>query len=370
MLTRRAFGIAAAGAASQLLTAAGKEQLVYIGTYTRGGSKGIYAYRFNPAAGKLTEVGVAAETPNPSFLWTTPDGKRLYAVGEGQQGTITAFSIDRASGKLTQINDQPTGGNGPCHLAADPSGKMMIVAHYGSGSVAAFPLKADGSLGERSELIQHTGSSVDTRRQQAPHAHSVNISKNGKYAVVADLGTDELIVYALDAAKGTLTRHSAAKIKPGGGPRHFSFHPNYKLAYAVHEMGSAVSAFQWNENTGHLTEIQTLSTLPEDFKGNNSCAEILVHPNGKNVYASNRGHDSLAMYSTASDGKLTFLGTVPTEGKTPRNFRIDPSGAWVLAANQDGGNLVLFSVDKSTGKLTSKGEQAKLPFPVCVKFVA
>lgn len=352
------------------LNAASKDALVYIGTYTRGGSKGIYAYRFDASTGKLSEQGVAAEVENPSFLFVNAKGTRLYSVGEAATGTVSAFEIDKASGKLKRLNDQPTGGNGPCHIMGDKAGKNIILVHYGSGSTAVFALKPDGSLGERTALVQHSGSSVDKGRQSGPHAHSVNYSKSEKYAVVADLGLDEFIVYAVDQAKGTLTRHSAAKVKPGSGPRHFSFHPSYKFAYGVNEMASSVTAFQWNEASGNLTEIQTVPTLPSDFQGKSSCAEILVHPSGKFVYASNRGHDSIAAFSIASDGKLTSLGTASVEGKTPRNFRIDPSGAWLIAANQDSGNLVVFRIDKSTGKLTASGEQAKVPFPVCIRFVA
>jgi 6-phosphogluconolactonase len=370
MLTRRQFGfVTAAGAAAQL-AAAEKEALVYVGTYTRGGSKGIYSYRFNPATGKLTENGLAAEIGSPSFLYVTPNGQRVYAVSEQREGMVAGFKVDRASGKLTPINQQPTGGDGPCHLNADPSGKVMVVEHYGSGSSAAFPIKADGSLGERTALVQHKGSSTDPRRQTGPHAHSVNFSKNGKYAVVADLGLDQYIVYAVDAAKGTLTEHSVTQVKGGSGPRHLSFHPSYKFAYGDYELTGEAAALQWDEGTGKLTHIQTVSTLPADYTGPKSCAEILVHPTGNFVYVSNRGHDSIAMFSVAKDGKLTFQGTTPTEGKTPRNFRIDPSGAWLIAANQDSGNMVVFKIDKSSGKLTPTGEQAKIPFPVSIKFIA
>jgi len=368
-MTRREFGVIAAGAAGELV-AAEKESLMYVGTYTRGGSKGIYGYKFNPATGKLTEIGVAAEVQNPSFLYVTPDGRHLYAVGEASTGMVTAYNVDRATGKLSKLNDEATGGNGPCHLAADKTGRNLVIVHYGSGNVSVFKLKADGSVGERTALVQDTGEpGADKKRQDKAHAHSVNFSKSGKYAVVADLGLDEYIVYELDPAKGTLTKHSTANVKPGSGPRHFNFHPNYKFAYGVNELSSTVTGFDWNEPAGKLTEKQTISTLPADFKGTSYCAEILVHPSGKYVYASNRGHDSLAMFSIASDGKLTSLGTVSVEGKTPRNFRIHPSGAWVIAANQDSGNLVVYKVDKSTGKLTATGEQAKVPYPVCIKFI-
>ena len=365
-MTRREFGLSTAGAVSSF--AAEKEQLVYVGTYTRGGSKGIYSCRFSPTTGKLTAVDVAAEVQNPSFLYVTPNGKHLYSVGEASTGMVTAYEVDRAGGKLKQLNDLQSGGNGPCHLAANKAGKNLLVVHYGSGSVAAFSLKNDGSLGERTALVQHSGSSADPRRQTGPHAHSVNFSKTEKYAVVADLGLDQYIVYAVDAGKGTLTQHSVAKPAPASGPRHFSFHPNYKFAFGLNEMSKTVSAFKWDESAGKLTDIQTISTVPDGYK-EGSCAEILVHPNGKFVYASNRGHDSIAAFSIASDGKLTSLGTTPTEGKTPRNFRIDPTGGWLIAANQDSGNLVVFRIDKASGKLTSTGEQAKIPFPVCVKFI-
>lgn len=368
MVTRREFGILSAGAASHLM-AADKEALVFIGTYTRGGSKGIYSYRFNPATGKLTEIGVAAEVQNPSFLYVSPDGNKLYSVGEAQTGTVTAYNVDRASGKLTKLNDQPTGGGGPCHLVADKANRNLILVHYGTGSTAAFKLKPDGSLGERTALVQHSGSGPNARRQDKPHAHSVNLSKNEKFAVVADLGTDNYIVYKFDPAQGTLTQHSTAQVKGGSGPRHFSFHPSHKYAYGLNELSSTVTAFAWDEAAGSLKEIQTISTLPSDFSGTSHCAEILVHPSGKFVYASNRGHDSLAGFSIASDGKLTSLGATSTEGKTPRNFRMDPSGAWLIAANQDSGNLVVYKIDKASGKLTATGEQAKVPFPVCVKFV-
>jgi 6-phosphogluconolactonase len=367
MLTRRGFGALTAGAIGQLM-AAEKESLVYIGTYTRDGSKGIYVYRFNPSTGKLAQAGLAAESPNPSFLHVTPNGRYLYAVGENEGGIVRAFAVDGKSGKLALLNEQKSGGNGPCHLAADSSDRVLAVAHYGSGSVAAFPLESDGRIGERSALVQHSGSSANQKRQAGPHAHSVNFSKSGKYVVAADLGLDQFLVYAVDD-KGALTQHSVAKVTPGSGPRHFSFHPGYKSAYGVNELSNTVTGFSWDESAGKLTEIQTITTLPADFSGTSYCAEILVHPSGKFVYASNRGHDSIAGFSVGSDGKLTSSGATSTQGKNPRNFRISPSGDWLIAANQDGGNLVVFRIDSTSGKLTPTGEEAKLPFPVCIRFV-
>lgn len=363
-------------AALPVLQAAPKVYTMYAGTYTRDGSKGIYAYKFEPeAGGKVTELGLAAETANPSFLTIHPNGKFLYAVGElsefqGQRaGAVQAFAIE-APGKLKLLNSQPTGGQGPCHLNLDGTQKLLMVVNYGSGSASVFPVKADGALAERTGFVQHTGSGPNAQRQQGPHAHSVNVSKSNKWAVVADLGIDEFIVYKLDAAAGTIERHSAAKVKGGSGPRHFSFHPSNKFAYGVNEMASAVSAFKWDEGRGELTEIQTISTLPKDFTGQSSCAEILTHPSGKFVYASNRGHDSLAIFAIdQAKGTLTAAGHALTLGKTPRNFRIDPTGGYVVCGNQNTNNIVVFKVDASTGALTPTGQELSLPAPVCFRFI-
>jgi 6-phosphogluconolactonase len=349
--------------------------LALIGTYTRDDSKGIYAADFDAASGQLANVRVAAEIANPSFIALHPNARVVYAVGElgefqGQKaGAVHAFALDRTAGKLTLLNSQSTGGPGPCHLVADPTGKSLIAVNYSGGSVAVFPLEANGSLGARSAFVQHSGSSVNSRRQEGPHAHSVNLSKNNRWAVVADLGVDEYIVYAFDAAKGTVARSSAAKPKAGAGPRHFAFHPSYRFAYGVNELNSTVSVFQWDEEKGVLTEIQAITTLPEGYSGDTTCAEILVHSNGKSVYASNRGHDSIASFSVGADGKLTATGHTSTGGKTPRNFRLDPTGRWLVAANQNSANLVTLKIDPVKGTLTPAGQPVRVPFPVCIKFV-
>jgi 6-phosphogluconolactonase len=364
---------AAVAGQTSLSRAAGKESLVYVGTYTRGESKGIYAYRFDSGSGKLAEVGLAAETPNPSFLAIHPNGKFLYATNElssfkeEKSGAVTAFRIDKASGKLERLNDQVAGGTLTCHLVVDKSGRNLLAVNYGTGSTAVFRIQPDGSLGERSGYVQHSGSSTH-QRQKGPHAHSVNLSKTERHAIVADLGTDEYIVYRFDASKGTIARHGATKVKAGQGPRHFSFAPDFKLGYGLNEIGSTVSVFEWNETTAALTETQNITTLPEGFTGTSHCAEIQVHASGKYIYASNRGHDSLAMFAI-KQGKLSPMGQVSTGGKTPRNFRMDPTGNWLLAANQDSGNIVVFRIDKATGKLTPTGTEVKTPFPVCVKFL-
>lgn len=371
MITRRDAILLVPAAA---LRAAPKESLVYVGTYTRGGSKGIYAYRFDSGTGKLTEAGVAAETPNPSFLTIHPNGRFLYAVNElsafkdQKSGSVTAFAIDKATGRLKMLNDQVAGGTSTCHLVVDKTGRNLLAVNYGTGSSAVFRVQPDGSLGERSGFVQHSGSSADERRQKGPHAHSVNLSRTQRYAIVADLGTDEYIVYRFDAAQGTIQRHGAAKVKAGQGPRHFSFAPDFKFGYGLNEMGSSVSVFDWNESAGNLTEVQNVTTLPDGFTGTNNCAEVQVHPSGKYLYASNRGHDSLAMFAI-NKGKLTPMGQVSTGGKTPRNFRMDPTGSWLLAANQDSGNVVMFRIDKASGKLTATGDEVKTPFPVCIKFL-
>jgi 6-phosphogluconolactonase len=349
------------------------DPLVYVGTYTRNTSQGIYAFRLNEAGGRLTPLGLAAEATNPSFVAIHPSGKFLYAVSEvGGSGGLTAFRIDRDSGKLEKLNAIQTKGAGPCHVAVDRTGKMAVVAHYGSGSVAAAPIKPDGSLGEVAGFVQHTGSSVDKKRQSGPHAHSVNFSPDNRFVIAADLGLDRLLVYAVDPATAGLKPHDPpyATVPAGGGPRHFNFHPNGRFAYAINEMASTVTAFRWDAKAGVLHPGETVSTLPKDFGGNNSTAEILVHPNGRFVYGSNRGHDSIGIFKISGPtGALSLTGNTLTQGKTPRNFGIDPTGRYLIAANQDSGTLVVFRIDASTGGLTPTGQVEEVGAPVCVRFV-
>jgi len=348
---------------------------MYVGTYTRKDSKGIYAFRFDSATGKLKPLGLAAETPNPSFLAIHPNGKYLYSVSEqgaAGGGAVSSFQIDHASGKLTALNTQSTKGSGPCHLVVDKTGRSLVVVNYGSGSTTVLPVGADGKLGEASGHIQHSGSSVNRQRQQGPHAHSVNLSPDNRFAIVADLGLDKVLVYKFDAAKGTIAPHTppAADVKPGSGPRHFSFHPSGKYGYVINEMLMTVTAFRYDPKKGTLTEIQTIPTVAEGPQPGYSTAEVLVHPSGKFLYGSNRGHNSIAMFTIdPSNGKLTHIGNEPTQGRTPRNFRIDPTGSYLLAENQDTDSIVVFSIDKTTGKLTPTGEKVSQPAPVCIRFV-
>ncbi len=357
--------------AAAVARAASGEYIVYLGTYTRGNSKGIYACRFDAAKGVLSEPQLAAEMSNPSFLTLAPNGRFLYAVGENAHGIVKAFAVEPGTGKLTALNEQTSGGKGPCYIALDRSGRCALVANYDSGSVEALPIRPDGSLGEPSAFVQHTGSSVNPSRQKEPHAHSINPSPDNRFAIAADLGLDRLFVYRLDAAKGSLTPNdpAAAQVSPGSGPRHFAFHPNGKNAYVINEILSTVTAFSYDAARGVLKEIQTTTTLPAGGAAKNSTAEVQVHPSGRFLYGSNRGHDSIAVFAIKPDGTLEPIERVSTQGKNPRNFAIDPSGNWLLAANQNTANVVIFRIDASTGRLTPTGQSVKVDWPVCVKFL-
>jgi 6-phosphogluconolactonase len=361
-----------------------KPYLVFVGTYTnKTASKGIYAYRFDPGIGKLTLLGVAAETEDPSFLAIHPSGKYLYAVNEvdhfGAQksGAVSAFSIDPRNGKLTLLNQVATQGAGPCHISLDKSGKYAFVANYDGGSIAVFPIGEDGSLASAAAFVQHSGSSVDKERQQGPHAHWIGTSPDNRFALVADLGLDEILLYHFNAAKGALTPGNPpdVKVTPGAGPRHLAFHPNGKFAYVLSEMESSVTAFAYKASNGSLSPLQTISTfsiLRKDQSGPKEAAEIAVHPNGRFLYASNRaGIDTISTFSIdPAKGTLKLRDEYPTMGKTPRNFAIDPTGKFLLAANQESNTIVIFRIDSTTGALTPTGEIAEAPAPVCITFVA
>ena len=351
--------------------------LVYVGTYTGPKSKGIYLLRMDLASGALTAPEVAAEVANPSFLAVHPSRRFLYAVGEignfagRKSGAVSAFAIDPESGKLKLLNQQPSGGTGPCHLTVDGAGKNVLAANYSSGSVCVLPIGEDGRLAEPSEVVQHKGSGPNPKRQEGPHAHSVNLDPAGRFAFAADLGLDKIMVYRFDPAKGKLAPNDppAASVAPGAGPRHFAFHPTGRFAYVINEMASTVTAFAYDANAGRLSELQTVSTLPAGFTGSSTTAEVQVHPSGRFLYGSNRGHDSIAVFGIdARTGKLTAVGHQPTQGKTPRNFGIDPTGTYLLAANQGSGNLVVFRIDPKSGELKPTGVTAEVPSPVCVKF--
>ncbi|HTM51494.1 MAG TPA: lactonase family protein [Bryobacteraceae bacterium] len=352
------------------------QYFAYVGTYTRGASKGIYSFRFDPSTGGMSAPALAAEVSNPSFLAVHPNRKYLYAVSElgndgKSNGAVTAYGIDARTGALTRLNSVSSGGGGACHLVVDKTGKSLAVANYGSGSVAVFPVSPDGKLGEASSVIQHKGSSVDQRRQRGPHAHAVVLSGDNRFLFAPDLGLDEVLTYRLDPAKASLTANDPpfAKVAPGSGPRHFAFHPKGRYAYVLNEMASKVTAFDYDASRGALKEIQTVSTLPPGFTGEDNSAEVEVDAKGRFLYASNRGHDSIAVFAIGKDGKLTLVENMPTAGKTPRNFKLDPSGAWLLAANQESDTIVQFRVDPKTGKLSPTGKKIEVAKPVCVQFV-
>ncbi len=356
----------------------GKEYLMYVGTYTKAGSKskGIYAYRFNSGSGEITSLGLAAETANPSFLAVHPNHRFLYAVNEvssekgEKSGAVTSFSIDRATGKLTLLNDVASKGADPCYITVDKTGKYALIANYTGGSIAVFPVGDDGHLGDASSFIQHTGHGPNPQRQDAPHAHSIDLSPDNRFAIVDDLGLDETLAYKFDSGKGSLAGPNIAKASPGAGPRHFTFHPNGKFGYVIDELSSTVSVFSYDAATGGLNPLQTISTLPKDFTGENTDAEVEVHPSGKFLYASNRGHDSIAVFAIdPKRGTLTLVENAPDPGKTPRNFEIDPSGKMLFVANQNSDNVVIFRIDQHTGHLEPTGKVLEVGQPVCVKFV-
>jgi len=377
MLSRRKFA-GLLGAGTLAAKAGGEKFRVYVGTYTRGDSKGIYSFVLDTAAGTLTPEGLAAETENPSFLAIHPSGDYVYACNEldkfkGQDsGGLSAFKADPVSGKLEKLNDVAAGGTSTCHANISRNGRYVVLANYGSGSCAAFAIGADGKLGERTAFHQHTGTSVDPGRQRGPHAHSVNFDRQNKHVIVADLGLDQVKVYNFNAATGTMTANEPAftKVKPGSGPRHFSFHPSGKYAYVINEMLCSVTAFNWNAKKGTLTEIETVTTLPEPVKRGYSTAEVVAHPNGRFLYGSNRGHNTIAVFQVnAATGKLTTVEHKSTQGEVPRNFAIDPTGEFLIAANQNTHSIVLFRINQASGALEQVGQPVMAPSPVCVRYI-
>jgi len=356
------------------LSAAGGQSLpVYFGTYTGGQSKGIYRSVLDLETGGLSQPVLAAEAKNPSFVEIHPNGKFLYAVSEsGGAGTVSAFAIDAETGSLKLLNQQPSGGSAPCHVNVDHTGRNALVANYGSGSASVIPIEPDGKLAKPTGFVQHGGSSVNLKRQAGPHAHSVNLSPDNRFAFVADLGIDKIMIYRLDAEKGTIVPNDPpfAKLKPGSGPRHVAFHPSGKFAYVINELACTVTAFAYEPAAGALSEIQTIATLPRDFTGESTCAEVRVHPNGKFLYGSNRGHDSIAVYRIdPAKGTLTLVEFETTDIKTPRNFNIDPTGMFCLVANQGSDSVVVFRIDQATGALEPAGHRISVGRPVCIRFL-
>ncbi len=372
-----------------VLLAAPSPCFVYVGTYTDWEqlvpvhhnppgerSRGIQVFRFDPGSGKLTPLGLAAETVNPTYVAFSASGRFLYAVNEiyrfqGEPtGTVSAFAVDPASGRLTFLNQVVSHGTGPCHLAFDRTGRNLLVANFGSGSAAVLPLNPDGTLRPASAVVQDTGSGPNPR-QAGPHTHSFNVTPDNRLAVAAEFGTDRLSVYRFDATAGSLRPADPPQVvlRPASAPRHFTFHPNGATAYSLNEIDSTVTVLAYDAARGSFRELQNLSTLPADFKGHNTAAEVLVHPSGRFLYASNRGHDSIAVFSIDAEGRLTPVAHVASGGRTPRGFSLDPSGRWLITANQDTHNIVVFALDPATGIPAPTGQSLEVRSPVGVKFL-
>lgn len=355
------------------------KSIVFVGTFRREPAKGIYAFRMDPRSGKMESLGLAVDAMRPIFLVVHPNRRFLYAasrpttVDRTTVGEVIAYSIDPNTAKLTKLNSYPTRGIDPAYVAVDRTGRNLFVANFGSndgsGNVALFPIKKDGSLAEASDFIEYSGTGVHPQRQKGPHSHAINVSPDNRFVFVTDLGLDKVFIYRFDAEKGKLSPANPAfvALPPGSGPRLFVFHPGGKFLYVVNELQSTLTTFAYS--SGSLKVLQTVSTLPPEFKGTNSASTLQVHPNGKYLYASNRGADSIVVYSIGPDGTLTFVKSIPSNGKTPGNFVIDPSGNWLLVANQGSDALVIFRIDTKSGLLEATGQSYEVGTPSCVRFL-
>lgn len=352
--------------------------VVFVGTYTEpegSRSEGIYVYRMDPSSGKLTFQTVVKGIINPAYLVIHPRQDFLYAVSEVQvfagqaEGSVSAFAINSTSGELTLLNSQSSHGKDPCYVSIERTGQFALIANYTSGSIAMLPLQADGRLGPARQLIQHSGSSVHPERQTGPHAHCILPDPTNHFAIVADLGLDKVLIYRMDLQQGKLQKHAEVDVQPGGGPRHLTFHPNGRYAYLINELNSTLTSYRCHADAGRFEELQTVEALPQNFKGENLCADLHVSPGGKYLYASNRGHDSLVCFLIDErTGRLTYRNHTSTEGQVPRNFAIDPGGAFLLVANQATDNIATFRIDPASGQLFNTGHGAEVSMPVCVKF--
>lgn len=359
------------------MSAASKNPILFIGTYTEhegSQSKGIYVYRMDASSGELTFEWEAKGILNPSFLDLHPQRNFLYAVNEAvsfggeEGGGVSALSIDPVSGELNLLNASSSRGKDPCYISIEQTGRFALVANYTSGSVAMLPIQADGQLGPATDVVQHSGSSVDPKRQTEPYAHCIRPDPTNRFAIATDLGADKLLIYWMDLENGKLIKHTEVKVHPGGGPRHITFHPNGQFMYLINELNSTLIAYRYDAGAGSLEELQTITTLPEGYKDRNLCADL--HVCGKYLYASNRGHDSIAWYLIDENtGQLTHQGHIASGGREPRGFVIDPSGTFLLAVHERSDNVVVFKLDPATGRLSRTGYEAKLSQPVCVRFV-
>lgn len=351
--------------------------MLFVGTYTRGTqSRGVYSYTLDPKTGKLSLLTATGGLDNPGYLALHPSRQLLYATeetgdfGPNKTGSIAALAIE-PSGALRLLNRVTSGGTYPCHLTLDRTGRTLTSANYGDGAITLSPIRSDGSLADPTSTQKPTGKSINPDRQEGPHGHGVYVSATNRYLLAADLGLDKINVYRLDPARGTLTPHDppSGDLLPGSGPRHLALHPRRPFVYAINEMASTITGFRWDEKTGRLTRLDTVSTLPAGYKGDTSTAEIFFHPSGKFLYGSNRGHDSIAVFAVDDrTGRLSVRDITPSRVATPRGFAIDPTGAYLVAAGQTSNNLAVFRINPQTGKLTPTGPLTDCPAPVCIVF--
>jgi len=354
------------------------KEYIYVGTYTQEGEAGIYVYKFDRDTGKLTLVQEVGGMESPSYLEINPSGKYLYSVNgnsvvpDKKWGSVSSYSIDQATGKISHMNDQPAQGAGPCHINIDSKGRMVFVSNYSSGSIVAFPVQKDGGLGAATDVRQHAGSSINESRQKGPHVHNCIVSPDDKFIYVSDLGIDRVVVYAIDYKNKKLEAHpsSDGNVEAGSGPRHFCIDGKNRFGYVINELSSTVTAYKIDKETGALDPIQTISTVPEGFSEVNYCADIHIDPSGRYLYGSNRGHNSLAIFRIdENSGKLTLVGHESTYGEWPRNFLIHPEGEYIFVANQNSDNIVIYRRDVQSGLLSKIEEEIEVHKPVCLKIL-
>lgn len=353
------------------------EPVIFVSAFKSGEEGAIHAYRFDTNTGRLTTLHRTSDVENPFFMAISPDGRFLFSIDAEEFGGqdnefVAAYAIEGRDGKLTKLNRQSAGGTASCYLDVDHTGKSVVVANYASGSVTALPIQDDGLLSPAASFVQHRGKSIDPKRQQGPFAHSIVVSPDNRYALAADLGIDKVLTYRLSSGSAMLTSNAAhpfAALPPGSGPRHLTFHPNGKRVYVINELKNTVTYFDYSADNAKLTERQTISTLPENFSGTSHTADLKITPNGKFLYGTNRGHDSIAIFRIAADGLLSLVRIEPSLGNGPQNLLITPDGRWLMCANMPGNNLIVFAIDSATGGLTATGDPISMLMPSCIRLL-
>ncbi len=359
-------------------SALASDPVVFVSAFKSGDEGAIHAYRFDTVAGQLELLHRTTDVENPFFLAVSPDGRFLYSIDSEQFGGkddefVAAYAINERDKKLTRLNRQSARGTASCYLDVDGTGKTVVVANYSTGSVAALPVQADGSLGQAAAFMQHVGSSVDPKRQKGPNAHCIAVSPDNRFALAADLGIDKVMIYSLRPDTATITANETqpfATLPPGSGPRHLTFHPEGEYVYVINELGNTITLFDYGTTAGTLKVRQTISTLPPEFSGTSHTADLKITPDGKFLYGTNRGHDSIAIYRIADDGSLELVSIEPSLGKGPQNLLITPDGRWLMCANMPGNNLVVFAIDANTGGLTPTGDAVSISMPSCIRWLS